>query len=167
MKKNIAIIVLAISALFASCRPEKIKPYESAGSNGDIASLATVWTGSSAMQTDNNAVNKNFPYKTLDISQALQIGQWKLTLNAAGNTPGVFTMEYGTAPSFFKFSSGNWKVDDAIKAGKVYLINDAGTDTLSFTLGSYQNLLNNKLVLTTQKFLLGKPAVTYEYTFVK
>jgi hypothetical protein len=161
-----AVVVAIIATVFWACRPEAIKPYDgSAVQNGSVSSIAGVWSGSSVTQRDNGAENKNFPYKTEDITTVLQATKWKLTLNATGNTPTSFAIDHGTGVPYFMNTTGSWKVDDVNKVGKVYLIN--GTDTTMFTLGSYQNLLNNKLFFKQEKLLLGKPAITYEFTFSK
>ena len=164
-KKSIFIWIAGAAFLMVvtgSCRPEELKTY-TAVNNGDVAKLIGTWNGISVNQRDVGAENKNFPYKSLDITAPLQFNNVKLTLN--GTSSGTFTINYGSAPQFFKFSSGNWSVDDANKVGKVYLVN--GIDSVVMTMGPYQYLLQNRLQLKQTKSLLGKPAIIYEFTFSK
>lgn len=160
--------ILSLAALgtllliIGSCRPEKLKDF-TATNNGEATQLVGTWSGFSVNQRDIGAENKNFPYKSQDITLPLQFNSVKLTLN--GSTSGTFTINYGAAPSFFKFSSGNWTVDDVKKVGKIYLVN--GVDSMVMTMGSYQYLLQNRLSLQQTKSLLGKPAIIYEFTFSK
>jgi len=164
-KRSILACVSGLSFLLliiASCRPEELKPYTATG-NGDVSKLIGTWTGTAANQRDVGAEAKNFPYKNQDITTPLQFSNVKLTFN--GGTSGTFAINYGTAPSFFKFSSGNWTVDDPKKVGKIYLVN--GVDSIVMTMGSYQYLLQNQLQLKQTKSLLGSPAIIYEFTFSK
>lgn len=165
-KKTVFSFLAGIGILMAvtlwSCKPEALKEYTSIN-NGDVSKLIGTWNGISVNQRDIGAENKNFPYKSQDITAPLQFNNVKLTLN--GTTSGTFNINYGAAPQFFKFSSGNWSVDNEQKVGKVYLV--SGTDSMVLTMGSYQNLLQNKMLLQQTKSLLGKPAIVYEYTFSK
>lgn len=154
----------ALLVMMWSCKPDAVKPYEDR-TTGTVSSIAGVWKGNMVIQRDNGAENKNFPYKSEDITAALQADQWKLTLNANGNAPSTFSIDYGTGMPFFSFNTGTWGVDNADKVSKVYLIN--GVDSIKLTMGSYQNLAASKLLLRQQKLLLGNPAITYEYTFTK
>ncbi len=150
----------------AGCRPDAIKDY-SGVDNGSVTALYGTWNGSSVNQRDIGAEAKGFPYKNEDMTASLDFTKVKITLNGTGTTPADFNINYGTAPQFFKFNTGNWKVDDPAKVGKVYLINGAGTDTITMVMGSYQELLNNKLSFVQTKTLLGQPAIVYEYKFSK
>lgn len=164
-KKTIFSLLAGIGFLLVtvwSCKPDQLKEY-TATDNGDVSKLIGTWNGTSVNQRDIGAENKNFPFKSQDITAPLQFNNVKLTLN--GSTSGTFTINYGTAPQFFKFSSGNWSVDDVKKVGTVYLVN--GIDSVVLTMGSYQFLLQNKLQFKQTKSLLGKPAIVYEYTFSK
>lgn len=145
-----------------SCKPEELKDF-TAVNNGDVSRLIGTWSGISVNQRDVGAENKNFPYKNQDITAPMQFSNVKLTLN--GTTSGTFSINYGTAPQFFKFSSGNWSVDNPSKVGTLYLVN--GTDSMVMTMGSYQYLLQNRMQLKQAKTLLGKPAIIYEFTFSK
>lgn len=164
-KKSILILITGIIFLQAflwSCRPDELKPFTATG-NGNVSSLGGTWSGVSVNQRDVGAENKNFPYKSQDITAPLQFNNVKLTFN--GTESGTFSVNYGTAPQFFPFSTGNWTVDDVNKVGKIYLVN--GTDSIVMTMGSYQYLLQNKIQLKQTKSLLGRPAIVYEYTFSK
>lgn len=164
-RKITLLIITAIAALaMPGCQPDKIDAYVPREA-GNVASITGTWKGVSVIQYDNDAVRKNFPYKTQDITSVLEFTKVTLTLNSSNNQPGTFTINYGTAPAFFKLTSGNWKADNSSKIGKMELVN--GTDTVRFTMGSYLLLDQNKLRIVQSKSLLGKEQVTYEYTFSK
>jgi hypothetical protein len=158
------ILIIGILVAFAACRPEKIRPYEK-GEAGSVNSIAGVWKGSTAIQRDNDAERKNFPFKSLDITAPLGFTQYKLTLNAANGQPSNFTIDYGTGVPFFKFTSGNWEVDNTEKVGTIKLYN--GLDTAKFVLGAYNLIDQDRLLLKRSKQLLGKDAITYEFNFIK
>ena len=162
MRRYFLACILILSVAISSCSPDAVKNYE-AVNNGSVTKVTGAWTGVSANQRDVGAENKNFPYKSMDVTAPLQFNNVKLTLN--GTNSGAFTINYGTAPQFFKFNSGNWSVDNQEKVGKIYLVN--GTDTMTLVMGSYNLLLQNKMQLTLTKTLLGKPAIIYEFLFSK
>ncbi|MFN4892853.1 MAG: hypothetical protein ACK5G0_03715 [Bacteroidota bacterium] len=167
MSYNKTTNILLFSLLFTvlhvvSCRPEPIQPL-TPSENGSASKLIGTWKGVAVNQRDIGAENKNFPYKNLDITAPLQFTNVKLTLN--GTNRGNFTFDYGTAPAFFKFSTGNWSVDDSTKVGKLYLVN--GTDSMVMDIGSYNFLLQNKMQLKQTKTLIGRPAIVYEFLFSK
>jgi hypothetical protein len=164
-KRQINFLLAGLTALVLfgwACRPEKLKDYTSVD-NGSVSNIVGTWNGVSVNQRDIGAENKNFPYKSQDITAPLQFNSVKLTLN--GTSSGTFTFNYGAAPAFFKFGSGNWSVDNASKVGKLYLVN--GVDSLVMDMGSYNYLLQNKMQLKQTKTLLGKPAIVYEFMFSK
>jgi len=162
MRIYIIASLAVIMAVVAACSPDALKDYVPVH-NGSVSNITGTWNGVSVNQRDVSAENKNFPYKSMDITNALQFNNVKLTLN--GTTSGTFTINYGTAPHFFKFNTGNWSVDNQEKVGKLYLVN--GTDTMTMVMGSYNHLLQNKMQLTQTKTLLGKPAIVYEFMFSK
>jgi hypothetical protein len=166
MKKIISSAILVLALVWSSCSPEELKDF-TAVDNGNVEAIYGTWNGTSVNQRDIGAEAKGFPYKNEDMTAALDFTKIKLTLNGTGSTPGSFSINYGTAPQFFKFNSGNWSVDNPSKVGKIYLINGAGNDTITMVMGSYQELLNNKLKLVQTKTLLGQPAIVYEYQFSK
>lgn len=165
LKTNkVALIALATMLVMAACTPEDTKDYVPVVS-GNVKSVAGTWTGSSVMQRDNDAERKNFPYKSMDITNVLEFNKVKLTLEENGGQPTNFTIDHGGAPQIFKFTSGTWEVDNADKVGLISLIN-AG-DTIHLTLGSYNLLAENKMLLKQSKTLLGKEVITYEFNFSK
>lgn len=166
MKKYLIMIVAALVFVGFNCSPEDLKPFEPVN-HGEVASLYGTWKGLSVNQRDIGAESKGFPYKNEDMTSTLGFTNVKVTLNGTASAPSTFTIDYGTAPQFFKFNAGNWKVDNASKVGKVYLINAANTDTITMVMGSYQDQMNNKLSFTQTKTLLGSPVIVYEYKFSK
>ena len=164
MKKITFIIAISGLLFFAACRPDPIKDYQPFSLVG-LDAIQGQWKMTKVTQTDEDSKRKLFPYKTLDLTSALNLTDIRLTLNAASSLPTTFSINYGTAPQVFKISSGNWKLDDVNKPGILWLIN--GTDTTRFTLGAYSNLANNKLVLKQVKSLSGTSMITYDYEFSK
>jgi len=162
MRIQIFACLALMATLVVSCSPDPIKDYVPVN-NGSVSNITGTWNGVSVNQRDISAENKNFPYKSMDITSAMQFNNVKLTLNGTGS--GTFTINYGPAPAFFKFSTGNWSVDNQEKVGKIYLVN--GTDSMTLVLGSYNHFLQNKMQLTQTKTLLGKPAIVYEFMFSK
>lgn len=156
--------VLAITAILAACKPESLKDYVPVETGG-VKSIAGTWTGSSVLQRDNDAERKNFPYKSMDITNTLEFNKVKLTLNENNGQPAGFTIDHGTAPRIFKITTGTWKVDDASKVGVITLMN--GTDSIRMILGNYNLIRDNKMKLTQSKQLLGKDVITYEFNFSK
>jgi hypothetical protein len=159
------LLMLAVTLALASCKPESIKDYEPV-ELGSVKTIAGVWTGSSVTQIDNDAVRKNFPYKTMDVTGLLEFNKVKLTLQQNNGQPAGFTIDHGTAPPIFKLTSGTWKVDNTEKVGTVSLIN--GTDTVKMTMGSYNLFASNKMLLRqAKKNELGVDVITYEFYFSK
>jgi hypothetical protein len=167
MKKNFVLMIILVVALaWNGCHPEDLKDFTPA-SNGEVSGFFGTWKGTAVNQRDVGAESKGFPYKNEDMTGALGFTNVKITLNGSASAPSTFAIDYGTAPQFFRFSAGNWKVDNVSKVGKVYLINAGNTDTITLVSGSYQDLLNSKLSFTQTKTLLGSPAIIYEYKFSK
>ena len=168
MKKTYLLIyiltVSMITVLIAACHPDSAKNYIPRKA-GDVASVTGTWKGTLVTQRDNDAERKNFPYKTQDITAALDFTKVTLTLNSSSGLPGNFTINYNGAPAYFKISSGQWKADNITKIGKIQLFN--GNDTINMTMGSYLLIDQNKLQIKQVKTLLGKEAVTYEFNFSK
>lgn len=150
--------------VIASCKPDAIKEYEPVTS-GDVKSIAGTWTGASVLQRDNDAERKNFPYKSQDVTAALEFSKVKITLQESNGQPTTFTIDHGTAPKIFRLTAGTWQVDNAGKVGVISLINPG--DTVRLTLGSYNLLSQNSMQLRQEKTLLGRAAITYEFNFSK
>jgi Domain of unknown function (DUF5004) len=164
MKKITFIIAISGLLLFAACKPESLKDYQTF-SSASITSLKGVWKLSKVTQTDEDSRRKLFPYKTLDLTSSLKLTDVVLTLNGDATAPTNFTINYGAAPQVFKISTGTWKLDDNNKPGKLWIIN--GVDTTKFTLGAYSQLANNKMSLKQFKSLGATQMITYEYEFSK
>ncbi|HYE56479.1 MAG TPA: hypothetical protein VD996_16635, partial [Chitinophagaceae bacterium] len=86
-------LLFALTLVVAGCKPDAIKGYERVNS-GDVKSVAGTWTGVSVLQRDNDAERKNFPYKSMDITSALEFNKVKLTLQENNGQPGNFTIDY-------------------------------------------------------------------------
>ena len=164
LKKTKAFTVALAMITLAACRPDDTNDYVPV-ETGSVKSIAGTWTGSSALQRDNDAERKNFPYKSMDITSVLDFTKVKLTLQESNGQPTTFTIDHGGAPQIFRLTSGTWKVDNADKVGMIQLINPG--DTINLTLGSYGLLSSNKLLVKQSKTLLGKEVITYEFNFSK
>jgi len=164
MKKLTLITAISALLLFGACKPESIKDYEPY-SSVSLNSIQGQWKLSKVTQSDEDSKRKLFPYKTLDLTSSLNLTNISVTLNTAASAPSNFTINYGTAPSIFKITSGTWKLDDVNKPGNLWLIN--GPDTVKFTMGAYSLLDNKKMLLKQIKSLSGTAMVTYEYEFSK
>ncbi len=156
-------LAFTVAGLF-SCKREDFKTV------GDAAafkteSMAGTWTASRVLQTDEDAIRKNFPYKNLDVTTDFGFNQTKLTLNVNGSTPSTFSVAYGTAPKLFKHTAGNWAVDNLSKPTKLYLIN--GTDSVKININNYTSLANNQLSVKMLRNGFGKSQVGYDYLFTK
>ncbi|HEX2534565.1 MAG TPA: hypothetical protein VHK69_12555 [Chitinophagaceae bacterium] len=158
------IALLLLSVLVLNCRPEELKTYEPVQTGG-LSSLTGVWKGESVVQHDADAERKGFPYQVLDVTEPTGFTGITLTLTATAGAEGTFDINYGDAAPLFRHTAGGWKVDNAEKVGQLLLFN--GTDTLRFTMGSYEKLANNKMALRQSKKLLGREAIYYDYTFTR
>ncbi|MEO7264175.1 MAG: DUF5004 domain-containing protein [Ferruginibacter sp.] len=164
MKKITTILAISALLVFAGCKPESIKDYQ-ANSAYSLDALQGQWKLMKVTQTDEDSKRKLFPYKTLDLTTSMNLTDIAINLNLASAVPATFTAAYGNAPKIFKLTTGNWKLDDNSKPGKLWLIN--GTDTAKFTIGSYNQLASKKLVLKQVKYLGTAAMITYEYEFSK
>jgi len=163
--KRITLIIAILGLLFfTACRPESLKDYESY-SSVNLNSFQGQWKISKVTQSDEDSKRKLFPYKTLDLTNSLNLSAISVNLNIASSAPSTFTVNYGTAPQIFKITSGSWKLDDINKPGNLWLIN--GVDTVKFIIGAYSQIANRKLSLKQVKSLGGTAMVTYEYEFSK
>jgi Domain of unknown function (DUF5004) len=162
MKKITCLLALAALLYLSGCRPAAINDYQDYSASS-VTALGGNWKLTKATQTDEDAKRKGFPYKTLDISTALNLNAVRLTLNANNGAPSTAIVNYGTAPSIFKITNGNWLLDNKDKPSQLWLAN--ATDTTKFILGDYNKLSNNILSLKQKKFLGNVEMITYEYEF--
>ena len=163
MRNSILLIIFA-SLFIVSCKPDAFKPVGDA-SVFRIQSLSGNWTVSSVVQTDEDAIRKGFPYKTLDVTNDYTFKTFKLNLLMSGDAPGNFTIDKGTAPNFFRHTTGKWSVDDLKLPTKLYLIN--GTDTVKINISNYSSLAANQLKIKLLKSAYGKTQIGYDYLFTK
>jgi hypothetical protein len=166
MKRIFFLLTAAWMLALAACRPEAVREYQNPDSAFKISDLSGTWKCFSLMQTDEDATRKGFPYKTVDLSAAVNAPQLKFTLNMNGSNPGTFAIDHGTGLRQFASTSGNWIINDPTRPSQVWLVN--GADTVKFTIQGYSNiLLNRKLVLKRVRNLADKSMSTYTYSFDK
>ncbi|MFT3826492.1 MAG: DUF5004 domain-containing protein [Chitinophagaceae bacterium] len=167
MKKNIQKLLpfLLLAMAFNSCKKDS---YKSIGDPvSTLSSLAGTWKLSKVTQTDEDALRKGFPYKTLDLTTTFAYTDFVLTLNVSGGAPTTFTTTPGNSPKIIRLANGNWKVDDP-KYPKVLTLTNA-TDTAKITLGSYPVGANTNLAISVSRndASTGKLLVSYSYVFTK
>lgn len=160
------IFSLALSALLlVSCTPEEFDSVPN--TNSVLTSLSGTWTLRSVTQKDESAELRNSPFVTLDLTPLFPYNQYKLTLNGSGTASGDYTAVPGAAPKIIRSNTGKWQVDDVTNPKLVSFIN--GTDTTKMEIGSYPTSFNASFKLKQTKVdrATGKPAITYNYEFVK
>jgi hypothetical protein len=162
MKKIACLFALAALLYLSGCKPASLNEYDSY-SAANVAALAGNWKLTKAVQGDEDSKRKAFPYKTLDITNVLNLTEIRLALVSSGGNPTTATVNYGAAPRIFKITSGNWLLDNKDKPGQLWLAN--ATDTTKFILGSYGSIANDKITLKQTKNLGTTSMVTYEYEF--
>lgn len=164
--KTLMIMLVALSGITLwGCKPEAIKDFEAPSAAFKLSDVSGTWKMSNITQTDEDAITKGFPYKSVDVTDAVNATQVKFTINMNGSNPGTFAIDHGTAVKMFKSTAGNWVVDDVAKPSKIWFVN--GTDTVKFTIQGYNNFLNKKMVLKRTRMFGAKAVSTYTYSFDK
>lgn len=156
--------------MLTACRPEKFK--EVGALSPVVASLAGTWKLTRVIQTDEDAKSKGFSYgpinvQQMDITNVFPYTDFKLTLNANGNTPTTFTTAPGNAPKIIPVASGNWLLDDPAYPKVLTMAN--ATDTAKVTLGSYPSGETPVLKIRVERrnATTNKLLVSYSYEFTK
>lgn len=162
---HIKLTIAACTILFVSCKPDSLKDL---GAERDIMqSLTGSWKLTKAVQVDEDAARKGFPYKEKDISATFPYTDFKVTLNTENSAPTTFTADPGASPKVIKLTSGTWTVDNLDFPKKIYLANGGATDTVS--LGSYPVGASKTFKLRKEKkdAATGKLLLSYNYEFTK
>jgi hypothetical protein len=157
--------VLMAALLFAACSPTEHKDL---GEPRDIlTSLGGTWKLTKAVQVDEDATRKGFPYKELDITSLFPYTNFVLTLNVTGGAPATFTTNPGTSPKIIKLASGTWTVDDPKYPQVITLTSGATTEKV--TLGGYPVGASKTLKLRVERkdASSGKLLISYTYEFAK
>lgn len=148
-----------------SCRPDKpalVGDY----SSFSIESFQGQWRVSKVTQNDEDAIRKNFPFKSLDVTNDFGFNQTVINIvPPAANGAKNFSINYGEAPMLFRFTNGTWALDNIKAPSQLFLIN--GTDTLKAAIANYRDLQNRKLVLKIFKEEAGVKKLSYEYSLTK
>lgn len=161
--------ILSACMLFMACQPDEFK------SIGDpiipMENIAGTWKLKKVVQSDMNAVEKGFPYRTLDITDVLPYDAVTLELSLANGAPGSYTISNADGLDLVGANSGQWSVDNLQAPKMLFFISNGDTTTVNF--GKYPNVVNNyQLDLSITKIQEGsdpskdKERVRYEYTFV-
>src|SRR3954467_10616328 len=110
-KFKLTLVTALAGIVLYSCKPESFKDL---GTQPVIAStLVGTWKLTKVTQTDEDAKRKGFSYGPInilqtDLTNVFPYTDFKLTLNANGNTPTTFTTTPGNSPKVIKLASGNW-----------------------------------------------------------
>jgi hypothetical protein len=169
-KFKLTLVAALAGVVFYSCKPDSFKDL---GTQPVIAStLAGTWKLTKVTQTDEDAKSKGFAYGPINIQQTdltnvFPYTDFKLTLNANGNTPTTFTTTPGNSPKVIKLASGNWSFDDPAYPKVLTMVN--ATDTAKITLGAYPAGSTPVLKITTERrdASTNKLLITYSYEFSK
>lgn len=147
------------------CQPDPFKEI------GDpivpVESISGNWRLNKVTQTDINAEEKDFPYKSLDITDILPYQDVTISLTFSNGTPGAFTSANATNLDLFNVESGTWSVDQLQAPKTLYLVNNG--DSSEITIGGYPNALRSSLVLSVIRVEEGtnKNIIRYDYEFVR
>lgn len=155
--------VMLVAGTLAACRPE-IPEFQYLETKS-IENMAGQWKGLTVVQRDNDAERKKFPYQSMDITSFVQFSNFKLNLNATGGNPSTFTIDNGASLPLFRFTTGNWYVNNPKQVTEIVLKN--GNDSAVLNLSPLSNLRENKATFNYTKKLAGKPVITYELTLTK
>lgn len=157
------IILLALVAAFAGCKPESLPDI---GEPQDkLQYVQGNWQLDKVVQSDLNAIKYNFPYKELDVTSVAPFTQFKINLTLNNGNPGTFTTTPGSSPVIIPLADGKWEVDNVAIPKKLNLIK--GTDTVKMQVGSYNTLVNGRLHLQLVKSDGAKDVMRYDYYFKK
>ena len=167
---KITSLILLAGVLVTSCRPENFK--EIGTQSSVVSSLAGTWKLTRVTQTDEDAKSKGFNYgpvniQQMDLTNVFPYTDFKLTLNANGNTPTTFTAVPGNAPKIIRLTSGNWLLDNPSYPKEITMAN--ATDTAKITLGGYPAGEAPVLKIRTERrdASTGKLLISYSYEFSK
>jgi hypothetical protein len=154
--KKIIILIAVATTMLTSCQPDELLPYTAREGSVNAASIQGTWKVNRVLITDQLAVERNFPFKTIDATSEFNLDQMVLQVN-----DGTFTVSYNGAAPVFNVASGNWETDNNEKPGVVTFMGTA--DTLNAVLGSYTTFQSGKMTLKQNKALEGKVVTVYEY----
>lgn len=162
--KNIAYI-LTVAIVLAACSPTEYK--ELGPPRNILTAISGQWKLIRAVQTDEDAKAKGFPFKEKDLTTLFPYTDFSLTLNLSGAAPGTFSTTPGSSPRIIKLASGNWTVDNPEYPKVITLTSGAVTETV--TLGGYPVGSVNTLKLTVERrdAGTGKLLISYSYEFAK
>ncbi len=168
MKNTLKLLIGCCLAgiVISGCQPEAHKDL---GDPRDIVpSLAGTWKLTRAVQVDEDAARKGFPYKELDITSLFAYTDFQLTFNVNGSAPSTFATVTGSSPALIKLTEGDWTVDDPQYPKVITLKNGATTETV--TLGAYPVGANSTLKLRAERRDASagdKLLISYTYEFAK
>jgi hypothetical protein len=152
--------------VITACQPDAHK--EVGDPRDIIPTLTGTWKLTKALQVDEDASRKGFPYKELDITSLFPYTDFQLTLNANGKIPSTFATVAGNSPKIVKLAAGNWTVDDPSFPKVITLT--SGSTTEKMTLGSYPVGATKSLKVRVERRDASagdKLLISYTYEFAK
>jgi hypothetical protein len=158
--KKILLLLLIVATVLTACQPDELLPYTAPEGSVNAEKLEGDWKVARVTITDQTAVEKNFPYKTIDATADFDLDKMVLQIG-----DGTFTVAYNGAAPVFNVTAGTWTTDNNEKPGQVTFASP--TDTLRAVLGSYTTFQTGKMVLRQNKTLEGKVVTIYEYELQK
>lgn len=166
LKNLILLVVIAIGS--TSCSPEEVVPV--GNPDAIIPQLQGNWKVSKVNQIDRYALDKGFPYKTLDITNLYPYTSIEATFNVdSQGKPTTFSINTGSAPINIKVKSGNWSTDNDKAPKLIYLVN--GSDSSIVELGNYSSLASNQMILRLTRYQMTSKgpvaALSYDYVMDK
>lgn len=164
--KSYLLILTLVGTAFYSCKRETFdSPPASAAV---LSTIQGSWTLNKVTQKDEGAEIKNSPYVIMDITSLFPYTQYKITIAGTSNVgSGTYTATPGSAPQILRSNTGKWEVDNVTNPKMISFINNS--DTTKMQIGSYPTSFSPsfKLRQTKVDVATGKPAITYDYEFVK
>lgn len=133
--------------------------------------VSGTWKLNVVQQVDELAVERNWPYQRLNLTNLFPYQDLTMTLNLddSGN-PSGFSVNQGNAPAIIPFEAGQWAFDDQEFPGAIIFSSGDQSTTLEFE--SLNELNVNRLVLKLARYQTDaqgkkKAFVSYNYEFVK
>ncbi|MGE9311883.1 DUF5004 domain-containing protein [Niabella sp. CJ426] len=162
--KNIFLFTASfILLLAAACKKEAYKPVNEISNK--TLELEGDWKVTKVILSDLDAIESNFPYKELDVTNTAPFTTSTLKLVKASDTGGTFTSSAGTAPFFLPLSAGSWELDDPNSPTTLTI--KGAASTFELPLGSLVLLKTKELQFKILKKLDGVSVIAYTYFLTK
>lgn len=152
----------------SACQPESDFPEIENPTSLKPEKLQGMWTLSSVIQTDQDAVDNNFPteVQSMDITSLFPFTSVTLTFNLdAQGRPSDFTVNRPEEVPEFFLDAGNWTLPHPVFASEIYLANPSQANNTILTV---EKITDNELRFrVVRKDEAGTGFLRYDYTFTK